>query len=78
MFFFLSVRVVAYLHEVVGPLHLGHEVLYNLFPDHRVTGSRRSDVVHSNGRLWRPQRWRLMLESIHHLLKTHKTYVQKH
>lgn len=60
-----------YLHEVVCPLHLGHEVLHSLLSDHRVIGRRGSDV-HSNGWFRSQQCWRLVLEGIHHLWNTQK------
>jgi len=63
----------SHLHEVVRPLHLGHEVLHYLFSDHRVGGRTGSDLVHSNGWLW-SHLWRgLVLEGIHHLFNRHGT-----
>lgn len=68
-----------YLHEVVCPLHLGHEVLHGLLSDHWVTGRSGSDVVHSNGWFCSQQGWGLVLEGVHHLSKTqtHVTGTQK-
>ncbi len=64
-----------YLHEVVRPLHLGHEVLYCLFSDHWVTGRRRSDMVHRDSWFCSQLGRGLVLEGIHHLFKrqTHVT-----
>lgn len=53
-----------HLHEVIGPLHLGHEVLYNLLPDHGVR--RVGDWAHSvglGGHLGKS----LVLEDVYHL-----------
>lgn len=57
----------AHLHEVVRPLHLGHEVLHCLLPNHWVRGRRGGDLVHSNVWLWSQLERRLVLEGIHHL-----------
>lgn len=68
-----------YLHEVVCPLHLGHEVLHGLLSDHWVIGRSGSDVVHSNGWFCSQQGLGLVLEGVHHLSKTqtHVTGTQK-
>lgn len=40
------------LHEVKGALHLCHEVLHHLLPDHRVCGGAGHVMVHAGGGLW--------------------------
>ena len=59
-----------YLHEVVRPLHLGHEVLHSLLSHNWVTGWSGSDVVHSNGWFCSQLSRGLVLEGIHHLFNT--------
>jgi len=39
------------LHEVKGALHLRHEVLHHLLPDHRVCGGAGRVVVRAGGGL---------------------------
>lgn len=59
-----------YLHEVVRPLHLGHEVLHYLLSDHWVTGWIWRAVLHSNSWFCSQLGRGLVLEGIHHLFKT--------
>lgn len=59
-----------YLHEVVRPLHLGHEVLHRLLPDHWVIGRGGRGMVHSNIWICSQLDRGLVLEGIHHLFNT--------
>lgn len=61
-----------YLYEVVRPLHLGHEVMHNLLPDHWVSSSWGGAMVHGNGWLCSQLGRGLVLEGIHHLFNTQK------
>lgn len=60
-------RVQQYLHEVVGALHLCHEVLYSLSPDQGVCLSHSSERV----RFWDRRRRRLclLLQGIYNLTR---------
>lgn len=57
------------LHEVVCPLHLGHEVLHCLLSNHRISIRSGRNLVHSNGLFWSQLNRGLMLEWIHHLFR---------
>lgn len=60
-------RVQKYLHEVVGALHLCHEVLYSLSPDQGVCLSHSSERVRF--RDGRRRRLRLLLQGIYNLTR---------
>lgn len=60
-------RVQKYLHEVVGALHLCHEVLYSLSPDQGVCLSHSSECV--SFRDGRRRRLCLLLQGIYNLTR---------
>lgn len=60
-------KVQKYLHEVVGALHLCHEVLYSLSPDQGVCLSHSSERVRF--RDGRRRRLRLLLQWIYNLTR---------
>lgn len=60
-------RVQKYLHEVVGALHLCHEVLYSLSPDQGVCLSHSSECVRF--RDGRRRRLCLLLQGIYNLTR---------